>query len=67
MPEYLKRFRETWNRCYDLTIGEKDLAELAFVGLSSHLREKMEGYDFADVNQVLQCAMVHENRARDNR
>jgi hypothetical protein len=67
MPEYLKRLRETWNRCYDLTIGEKDLVELAFVGLSSHLREKMEGYDFADVNQVLQCAMVHENRARDNR
>jgi hypothetical protein len=52
--EYLKRFRETQNRCYDLTIGEKDLADLAFADLSSHLREKMEGHDFADVNQVLQ-------------
>jgi hypothetical protein len=47
VPEYLKRFREIWNRCYDLTIGERDLA---FAGLSSHLREKMEGHDFLDVN-----------------
>jgi hypothetical protein len=65
--EYLKRFRETQNRCYDLTIGEKDLADLAFADLSSHLREKMEGHDFADVNQVLQRAIIHENHARDNR
>jgi hypothetical protein len=27
----------------------------------------MEGQDFADVNQVLQQAVVHENRARDHR
>jgi hypothetical protein len=52
--EYLKRFRETRNRCYNLTIGEKDLADLAFVGLSSYLKEKMERQEFIDVNQVLQ-------------
>jgi hypothetical protein len=63
--EYLKRFRETQNRCYDLTTGERDLVDLAFVGLSSHLREKMEGLDFTDINQVLQQAMVHENHARE--
>jgi hypothetical protein len=50
VPEFLKRFGETRNRCYDLTIGEKDLADLAFAGLSSHLREKMEGHEFADIN-----------------
>jgi hypothetical protein len=64
--KYLKQFRGTRNRCYDLTIGERDLADLAFAGLSSHLREKMEGHDFTDVNQVLQRAVIHENRARDN-
>jgi hypothetical protein len=53
------------NKCYNLTIGEKDLACLAFAGLSSYLKEKLEGQDFLDVNQVLQRAMVHENRARD--
>jgi hypothetical protein len=33
---------------------EKDLAELAFAGLSSSLKDKMDGLDFVDVNQVLQ-------------
>jgi hypothetical protein len=51
--EYLKRFRGIRNRCYNLTIGEKDLADLAFVGLASYLKEKMEGREFLDVNQVL--------------
>jgi hypothetical protein len=51
--EYLRRFRETKNKCYNLTIGEKDLVDLAFVGLTSHLKEKLEGQEFMDVNQVL--------------
>jgi hypothetical protein len=34
VPEYLRRFREMRNRCYNLIIIEKDLADLAFVGLS---------------------------------
>jgi hypothetical protein len=38
VPEYLRQFRETRNKCYNLTIGEKDLADLAFVGLSLYLR-----------------------------
>jgi hypothetical protein len=50
VPEYLKRFRETRNRCYDLTIGERDLA---FAGLSSNLQDEMERHDSTDVNQVL--------------
>jgi hypothetical protein len=29
------------------------------------MREKMEGHDLVDVNQVLQRAAIHENRARD--
>jgi ferritin len=50
--EYLKRFREMRNRCYNLTIGEKDLADLAFASLASYLKEKLEGQDFVDMNQV---------------
>jgi hypothetical protein len=65
MPEYFWRFRETRNKCYNLTIGEKDLADLAFVGLSSYLKEKLEGQNFLDVNQVLQRVKVYENHARD--
>jgi hypothetical protein len=39
----MRRFREMRNKCYNLTIGEKDLADLAFTGLASYLKEKMEG------------------------
>jgi hypothetical protein len=67
VTEYIKRFRETRNKCYSLTIREKDLADLALAGLSTYLREKLEGTDFVDVNQVMQRAIIHENHARDNR
>jgi hypothetical protein len=63
--EYLQRFREMRNKCYNLTIGEKDLVDLAFAGLSSYLKEKLEGQDFLDVNQVLERVVVHENHTRD--
>jgi hypothetical protein len=51
--EYLKRFRETRNKCHNLTIGERDLADLAFVVLASYLKEKMEGLEFLDLNKVM--------------
>jgi hypothetical protein len=55
------------NKCYSLTVWEKDLSDLAVVGLLTYLREKLEGMEFSDINQVLQLALVHENRARDSR
>jgi hypothetical protein len=64
--EYIRWFRETRNKCYNLTIGGKYLADLAFAGLASHLKERMEGQEFTDMNQALQKAMLHENRAREH-
>jgi hypothetical protein len=58
--EYIKRFRETKNKCYSLRVREKDLTNLAFEGLLSYLQEKLEG-------QVLQRTVAHENWARDGR
>jgi hypothetical protein len=49
MVDYMLRFMGTWNKCYRLTIGEKDLIELAFAGLSTALKDRMEGHDFADM------------------
>jgi hypothetical protein len=43
VSEYIKMFRETRNKCYSLTVRERDLADLAVAGLSSYLREKLEG------------------------
>jgi hypothetical protein len=53
MVYYMSRFRDTQNKCYGLTIGEKDLAKLTFAGLSTTLKDRIEGQDFTDVNQVL--------------
>jgi hypothetical protein len=65
--DYMWRFRDTLNKCYRLTIREKDLAELAFTRLSTGLKDKMEGQDFSDVIQVLQRAMGHESQAREHK
>jgi hypothetical protein len=43
------------------------MADLAFAGLSSHLKEKLEGQDFIDVSQVLQRAPACESRAKEFR
>jgi hypothetical protein len=53
ISDYLKWFREVRNRCYNLTIVEKDLADLAFVGLTPYLREKMDGQEFSNTSQLL--------------
>jgi hypothetical protein len=66
VAEYNKSFRETRNKWYSLTVREWDLADLALVGLSSYLREKLEGVEFVDVNQVMLHAIAQENHARDN-
>jgi hypothetical protein len=42
ISNYLRRFREVRNRCYNLTIAEKDLANLAFAGLIPYLRDKLD-------------------------
>jgi uncharacterized protein YlbG (UPF0298 family) len=31
------------------------------------IRDKLEGHDFSDMNQVLQCAMTHKNHAKEVR
>ena len=48
-----------------MVISEKDLAELALNGLRSHIKEKLEGYEFLTVNQVLQRALAQESRSKD--
>jgi hypothetical protein len=51
VSNYLRRFREVTNRCYNLTIAEKDLTDVAFAGLTPYLRDKLEGQEFSDANQ----------------
>jgi hypothetical protein len=49
---YIKRFKETKNRCFNLSITDMDLAEIFLKGLRSSIRDKIEGFDFLSVAQV---------------
>jgi DNA repair ATPase RecN len=53
VSDYLRQFREVRNRCYNLTIAENDLADLAFAGLTSYLWDKLDRQEFCDTNQLL--------------
>jgi hypothetical protein len=48
--DYIRRFRDTKNRCFNLNIFDKDLADLAYSGLTPHLKEKLESHVFSDVS-----------------
>ena len=50
--DYIRRFRDTKKRWFSVNIAEKDLADLAFNGLRSHIKKRLEGYDFFTVTQV---------------
>ena len=49
-----------------MNITEKDLADLAFNGLHSHIKERLEGYDFFTVTQVHQRALAVESRSKES-
>jgi hypothetical protein len=67
VSDYLRWFREVRNRCYNLTIAEKDLADLAFASLTPYLNDKLDGQEFSDTNQLLQRVLPYENRAKSSR
>jgi hypothetical protein len=43
------------------------LADLAFAGLTSYLRDKLDRQEFSDTKQLLQWALPYENRAKSSR
>jgi hypothetical protein len=50
VTEYIMKFRDTRNRCFNLNISDKDLADLAYSGLTPHLKDKLESHVFSDVS-----------------
>jgi hypothetical protein len=66
ISDYLRRFREVRNRCYNLTIAEKDLADLPFAGSTPYLSAKLDGQEFSDINQLLHRALPYENHAKSS-
>jgi hypothetical protein len=67
VSDYLRWFREVRNWCYNLSIVEKDLVNLAFAGLTLYLRDKLDGQEFSNTNQLLQRALPYKNHAKSSR
>jgi hypothetical protein len=42
------------------------LADLAFVGLTLYIKDKLDGQEFFDTNQLLQRALPYENCAKSS-
>jgi hypothetical protein len=59
---YIKRFKETKNRCFNLSITDMDLADICLKDLRSSIRDKIEGFDFLSVAQVQVRALIVENQ-----
>ena len=58
--DYFQRFKALKNRCFNSSLSEKDLADLAFNGLRSYLKEKLEGFDYITVNHLQMRAIGTE-------
>ena len=58
--EYFKRFKDIKNECFNLSLSEKDLVDLALAGLRSSYREKLDGSSFYFINQLQVRALGQE-------
>jgi hypothetical protein len=65
--DFVKRFREIKNRCFHLMISERDLTDLCFAGLRLGIRDKLEHYEFVNVNKLLQRAVSAESCLKESR
>jgi hypothetical protein len=59
--DYIWRLRDTRNRCFWIHVADKELAWLAFYGLLSYLREKLDGTQFFSIAQLHQRALASES------
>ena len=57
IQEYFKKFKDIKNRCFNLSISDKDLVDVALNGLRSYLKEKLEGFDYFKLNALQLRAM----------
>jgi hypothetical protein len=58
--DYLKRFKEVKNHCFNLSLTDSDLADLAARGLRPTIRDRLEGVEFHTLAIVLVRGMAQE-------
>jgi hypothetical protein len=59
--DYIRRFRDTINRCFRIHVADRELAGLAFNGLLSYLRDKLDVTQFFSIAQLYQRALACES------
>jgi hypothetical protein len=67
VPEYIQRFREVRSRCYSLRISDSELADLAFQGLLTPIKEKFATSEFESLSQLLHKVSAHERHFQEQR
>jgi hypothetical protein len=60
VSDYLKRFKEVKNRCFNLSLTDSDLADLNARGLRPTTRDRLEGVEFHTLANVLIRGMTQE-------
>jgi hypothetical protein len=65
VSDYIRRFRDTRNRCFQIHLTDKQLAGIAFDGLRYYLKEKLEGIQFFTLAQLHQRALACERRSKE--
>jgi hypothetical protein len=63
--EYIRRFQDTRNRCFQIHLAEKQLAGLALNGLRYYLKERLEGIQFFTLAQLHQRALASESQSKE--
>jgi hypothetical protein len=63
--DYIHRFRDTRNRCFQIHVAEKQLTGLAFNGLRPYLKEKLDDTQFFSLVHLHQRAMTCESRSKE--
>jgi hypothetical protein len=62
---YLERFKEIKNQCFNLPFSNSDLGYLAFRGLKLTLRDWLRNIKFHSLDEVLVKAMAYELRIKE--
>jgi hypothetical protein len=62
---YLERFKEIKNQCFNIPFSDSDLAYLAFRGLKSSLRDWLRDTKFNSLDEVFVKAIAYELRIKE--
>jgi hypothetical protein len=60
VSDYLKRFKEVKNRCFNLSLTDFELADLSARRLRPAIRDRLEGVEFHMLSNVLVKGMAQE-------